>query len=429
MALMVIAGVVAALVAAPDSASTNYAQVSTPSSGGSGPPSTIADHTPLPLPDLDLPPLEPDPAWWRSSAAPGAIGVVWVSREGSDPSSLFDNEVQRSLYKDLTACFPENATNEQLFKGKSECFDEKVIRAAATTPNPTDVFTAVRAMNTARPDVFTVCHNASHKVGEIALRRVVMEYGMDKEIIAAMLDRGANACMGGLMHGTLDAVGFVAKSVSEFRPAVEACLLANPINLGYCTDAVGHASWDAFFDKTKAAEVCSFFKDEQSRRECGEGILMRIYQRAEVDDLWYEGSITAQEDLDRWNSEVIALCEDWPSKPFAAAPENPKEWCWSGSTYLFIKPVFYALERVSKGDIESAFPEVAARFKKTVESCEKFPAPGDALCLKRLGPSVGHLAAFDKEYAVKLCEMYTNKELMAECSESAVRRIEQAYEE
>jgi hypothetical protein len=46
-----------------------------------------------------------------------------------------------------------------------------------------------------------------------------------------------------------------------------------------------------------------------------------------------------------------------------------------------------------------------------------------------LGPSVGHLAAFDKEYAVKLCEMYTNKELMAECSESAVRRIEQAYEE
>lgn len=385
-------------------------------------------HVVPPLPELDLPPLEPDPTWWRGSAAPGAIGVLWISKEGSDPSNLLENETQRSLYESLRVCFPEQASNEDLYRGKVECFDEKVIRAAATTPNPADVFSAVRALNTARPDVFTVCHNASHKVGEIALRRVVKAYGMDADILAAMLDRGANACMGGLMHGTLDAVGLLSKDVSEFRPAVEACSLANPLNLGYCTDAVGHATWDAFFDIPKAAEVCSFFKEERSRRECGEGILMRMYQREEASDSWYLGNVKTSADLDRWNSDIVAICSRWPDEPFAGAPEDPRTWCWAGSTYLLIKPLFYVIEGTD-GDVVKAYPELSSRFKKTIEACAAFPEGGPALCLNRLGPSIGHLAAFDKEYAAKLCEMYPDENLAAACTKSALDRIDDAYGE
>lgn len=397
------------------------------------PPSTSADipsptpaYVPLPLPNLNLAPIEPDPAWWEASNAPGSIGVVWVSREGSNPDDLLENEIQRGLYENLIECFPQDATPEELYQGKVLCFDELVIRAAASTPNPTDVFAAIRALNTARPDVFTVCHNASHKVGEIALKRIIPVYGVDTNIIAALLDRGANACMGGLMHGTLDAVGLLVSNVEEFAPVVDACILANPENLGYCTDGVGHATWDAFGDVPKAAFVCSFFKTGQTRRECGEGILMRIYQRAETDDAWFTGNIETDSDLVRWNSEIEKICQDWPTIPFPTAPEDPREWCWSGSTYLLIKPIFHSLESLG-GNIEAAFPAVSARLSRTIETCGRFKDSGADRCLERLGPSVGHLAAFEPIYAKKLCQLFPTQSTVSRCTEDALRRIDNAF--
>lgn len=388
-----------------------------------------APHTPLALPELDLPPLTPYPSWWKSSDAPGAIGVVWVSREGTDPSNFLENDTQRDIYESLAACFPSPATPEQLFEAKVSCFDERVIKSASATPNPTDTFSAVRALNTARPDVFTVCHNASHKVGEIALRRIIPKYGINKDIIAALLDRGGNACMGGLMHGTLDAVGLLVSEIEEFEPAVQACLLANPANLGYCTDAVGHATWDAFKDVAKAAKVCSFFETPQSRAECGEGVLMRIYQRGEKVSRWYVGNIDDDADLARWNSEIAAICKTWPSTPMSStAPENPQEWCWSGSVYLLFKPLFHILE-INQGKIEPAYDKISTRLGMAIDTCESFPAPGDDLCLKRMGPSVGHLGAFEVEYAKKLCSLFPSTSAIERCEVDAISRIDSAFED
>jgi len=428
--LALIFGVSAAVLVtdSPDLPASSPASTSPMTNAGdlSAPPSA---HVPLPLPELDLPPLEPDPAWWRASSAPGSIGVIWVSREGSDPSGMLENGTQRELYERLVECFPEGATNEELYQGKIGCFDERVIRSAASTPNPTDVFAAIRALNTARPDVFTVCHNASHKVGEIALKRIIPVYGVDTDIIAALLDRGANACMGGLMHGTLDAIGLLVSDVEAFTPAVDACLLANPENLGYCTDAVGHATWDAFKDIPKAATVCSFFKTASSRRECGEGILMRIYQREEPNDPWFLGNITNDRDLLRWNEDIAKICQSWPSTPFsAAAPEDPREWCWSGAVYLLFKPLFYSIESRG-GKVEEAYDELSARLSLAIKTCSSFPTPGDDLCLGRMGPSVGHIAAFEREYAEKLCQLFPTTSAVERCTKDAFMRIDDAFSE
>jgi len=422
-------GVAAAIVfSVPDSrkdlsTSTTPAATAPESDGGSP-----RAHVALPLPDIDVAPIEPDPAWWRTSAAPGSVGVTWITREGSDPSNLLENDAQREMYDSLLSCFPVGASNEELFRAKTGCFDEMVIRFAASTPNPADVFSSIRALNTARPDVFTVCHNASHRVGEVALRRIIPVFGIDKDIIAALLDRGASACMGGLMHGTLDAVGLLVSEIPAFKPVVEACLLANPDNLGYCTDAVGHATWDAFGDISKAAEVCSFFETPRTRRECGEGILMRIYQRGETEDRKYAGNIVRDEDLEEWNSAIVDICESWPSTPFsAAAPENPQEWCWSGSVYLFFKPIFYSLS-LAKGVIEEAYPAVSTRLAVAIEACGSFPAPGDDLCLERMGPSVGHAGGFEKSYAEKLCQLFPAP-VVERCKKDALSRIEAAFNE
>lgn len=421
-------GVVSATLLAPSSGSPATTQISpTTSISGSSPDQPPRTHIPLALPELDLPPLDPDPAWWKSPNAPGSIGVPWISREGTDPSNFLENDTQRAIYESVSSCFPSPATPEQLYEAKVSCFDERIIRAAATTPNPADTFAAVRALNTARPDVFTVCHNASHKVGEIALRRIIPKYGMDKNIIAALLDRGANACMGGLMHGTLDAVGLLVSEIGEFAPAVEACLLANPTNLGYCTDAIGHATWDAFEDVDKAAEVCSFFETERGRRECGEGILMRIYQRGETKSPWFLGNIENDENLPRWNQEIVEICEAWPTTPFSkSAPENPQEWCWSGSVYLMFKPLFYALEK-GQGKIDAVYDEIASRLVLVIDTCGSFPTPGDDICLERMGLSVGHIAAFDVDYAKKLCTLFPTPVTVERCERDAISRIESAF--
>lgn len=383
-------------------------------------------HSQIPMPVLDVPTLEPDPAWWQGSAPPGSIGVVWVSKEGSDPSNLFTANVQKTIYEDLSSCFPKNATNEDLFEAKVSCFDEKVIKIAASTPNPVDVFVSINALNVARPDVFTVCHNASHRVGEVALKRVHKVHGLDKEIIAALLDRGGSACMGGLMHGVMDAVANLVVNVEDYKPAIEACLLANPDTLGYCTDAVGHATWDTFRKVLPAAEVCSFFQTPSSRRECGEGILMRMYQREETTDSWYLGN-TSDEDLPRWNKGVADICASWPKTPFAAAPEeDPREWCWSGSVYLLFKPIFAVMEEKVNQD-KDQFEGISTRLSAAISVCQGFPAPGDDRCLERMGPSVGHIAGFEKEPAKQLCLLFPTQAAIERCTKDALSRIDDAY--
>ena len=410
-----------------------------PQSPGANPPAATQTSDPAPPAEsgtgtndvptlvLDLPPLEVDEAWFGKNAAePGSVGVVWISKDGADPARFLTSTIRTRFYESFQECFPADATAEQLFEGKQTCFDERVIRAAATTPNPIDVFVAIAALNVARPDVFTVCHNASHKVGEIALRRVLQVHGMNAEIITALLDAAGGGCMGGLMHGVLDAVGLTAKTTAEFEPAVEACMRANQENLGYCTDAVGHATWDAFGSTDKAVPVCALFPQPTQRRECGEGILMRMYQRAESKGPWYVGQIGANE-MGKWVDEITAICSTWPSKALAAGQEDPREWCWSGSVYLLYKPVFQSLEDAG-GVFADAERQLLERAAAVVDGCLSFPAPGDALCLDRTGPFVGHASAFDMVNAAKICALYPTKQVEV-CLAAAKSRIDAAYAE
>lgn len=391
-------------------------------------PDDPSKNRPVAYVDLDLPELEVNPEWYEGNYAPGSVGVIWLTREGTDPSELLKKDIQREVYEELRNCFPEDATNEQLYQGKVECFDEKVIKRAAAEENPIDVFVAVAALNRARPDVFTVCHNAAHKVGEIALRRVVPVHGMQAEIIAAMLDSAGGSCMGGLMHGLLDAVGLLVDDVDDFRAAVAGCLQANPDNLGYCTDAVGHATWDTFERLDRAVEVCAFFPQNYSRRECGEGIMMRMYQRAEVEDTWYVGNVRDDE-VDTWNDAVFQICQEWPTERFAAAPtDDPREWCWSGAVYLLFKPIFSALEAAG-GDYTKSKAKIIERMSKAVQTCQRFPEEGVDLCLARMGPSVGHAAVFEKENVPELCDVFPDEPTRARCVDEANRRIDAAYED
>ena len=375
---------------------------------------------------LDLPTLDVQSDWLPDDTQLGGVGVVWVDTEGKDPTSLLQNDRQRALYAEMLECFPEpGSAPEELFRAKEACFDALAIRAAATEPDPTDVFTAIAAMNTKRPDLFTVCHNASHRVGDIGLQRVVRKYPLSEELITRLLDRAGGSCMGGMMHGVLDAIGFIVTDVSQLSEVAAACLHVNPEYTGFCTDAQGHAAWDAFKDVSIAAEACSFFPEPMQRRECGEGLLMRMYQRLVYEEPWYNGRISDSE-ITRWNSLIVDICSQWPQTPFSASPnENPREWCWSGSVYLFSKPMFAALEE-SGGLYDEARNSIELRLKGIISACQTFPPDGAALCLDRIGVSVGHVSMFDKTESQRLCELFPDEFTRERCVTQAFQRIDSA---
>jgi hypothetical protein len=356
----------------------------------------------------------------------GGIGVVWIDTPGAEPEAMLENDHQRELYTEMVGCFPDQGSApEALFRAKETCFDAMAIRAAAEEPDPTDVFTAITAMNTLRPDLFTVCHTAAHRVGDIAMQRAVRKYPLSAALVTRLLDRAGGSCMGGMMHGVLDAIGFIVDDVDQLSVVADACIHANPENTGFCTDAQGHAAWDAFEDVSVAAQACSFFPAQLQRRECGEGLLMRMYQRRVIDEPWYNGRV-ADTELDRWNSEVVEICSSWPETPFpASADENPREWCWSGSVYLLTKPMFAAIE-VTGGAYDEARGAIELRLRGVVSACQSFPPAGAALCLDRIGLSVGHVSLFDKDESRRLCDIFPDEFTRQRCVEQAFMRIESA---
>ncbi len=355
----------------------------------------------------------------------GALGVPWIDTKDSiDPETFLVNDEQRRIYNLLATCFPARNTNpavDVLFEAKTVCFDPKAIYEAATISDPTDLFDALHALNLARPDVFAVCHNGSHKIGKLVFERAYRKHGFDVDIFRQLLSAGRSTCMGGLVHGLLDAVGFVADDVSEYRGIIEACASSVRSAAAQCGDAVGHSVWDAFETVSDGAAACAYFADEQMRNDCSEGLLMRKYQRLERTSEWYTG-IAGPDEFDRWIAETVANCDSWPSIPYAAAPGvDPREGCWRGVIYPLTQPVFRQL-RLTNGEYPQAKEVMLPMVKKIVTACGTFSERGNTLCLERLGVYVGHLVMFDRAEARIMCDLWPQK-ARTSCNEEAEQRI------
>jgi hypothetical protein len=404
--------------------------------------STVAAPTPLtsqaststsppspPTIRLVLDPVDIDLASMLEVQGADAVAVPWISPEGTDPYQYLSNDEQVELYETMVACFPGRETNpslDDLFRARLECWDPFAIEASSRVPDPTDLFAAIYAMNVSRPDVYTVCHNGSHKIGKITLDRAVAKHGLDEAVLQHLISAGRTSCMGGLVHGVLDAVGFMTSEVEVFAKVIRACMNSSEDAVGYCGDAVGHAAWDAFYDIDKAAEACSHFPTQMSRFECSEGVLMRMYQRNEaLDTDWYNGSIELEE-VPRWNREVAELCRQWPSTPFPAAPgENPQLGCFSGSIYTMFQPLYHLLKQ-GQGDHTEVFDEMSLVLDLIIETCQSYGPGGEEVCLFRLGSFVPHAVLFDLEASILLCQRLPASSYVDDCVENSEIRIANA---
>jgi hypothetical protein len=355
---------------------------------------------------LNLPPLEINIDEWVTQEVPvNMTGVLWVQGKPTDVSTgVFENETQKSLYEDLAGCFPAREADpkpEELNAAKASCFDRKAVEIAASTPDPTDAFMALRGLSLARPDVFTLCHNASHKVGEIALRRLFAVRGADYETMYRYIQTGAIACQGGLVHGVYDALGKMKLTVEEFEPAVKACE-RNLQLAGQCSDAVGHASWDSFGEVPSTLKVCSYWGQTWAQQTCVEGVLMRMYQRLEPTDPFYSGAVKGAE-ADRFIRKTAAICLDWPDAEVANLLADPKTLCYQGMPYLLVKPILHLTE-TNGGNYALVKTEAKRLVGEIVKACGEY-GEGSTYCTDRLSYYLLGATVFDVEEVAILCEV------------------------
>jgi hypothetical protein len=334
----------------------------------------------------------------------GLTGPPWTPGPVRSFDDLFFHADQRSYFDQLVACFPEldaGPTPEDIYAAARLCFDPLAIDLAAAAADPTDVFVAFRALAHARPDVTTACHQAAHRVGEITLRRLYADRGLDYDAMFRILSLGPRSCLGGLIHGVYDAIGYMQPTLAEFENAVRVCE-RDPSLAGQCSDAVGHASWDGTGDVDVAMQVCSYWTELNLQATCVEGILMRMYQRLEVDDQWYNGARFGA-DADEFIAKTARVCDQFPTEPIdGLLVQSPAYLCHQGVVYLLVKPMYALVER-NGGNYPEVQAEVDRLIGKVVEACDSFGPEGSVWCTDHVGTFLPGIAWFDEEQIVPMC--------------------------
>jgi hypothetical protein len=372
-----------------------------------------------------LPPIAVEESWLTSTQVGSmATGVLWVEGRPQDVDVLLDSSERRRLFDEFEGCFPareQNPTANELFRGKEGCFDRSAIEAAAASPSPVDVFVALRALSLARPDVFTLCHNASHRVGEIAMRRLDAAGQLRRDEMREFLDQSATTCQGGLVHGLYDALGYMGASLEEFEMAIGACE-DSQVPTGQCADAVGHAAWDSLEDVVKSLGVCALWSSGQDQDVCAEGVLMRIYQRLEPTDQFYTGYLVGSE-ADRFIAETAALCSTWPTTSLPGLlRDNPQHLCNKGIVYLLVKPAF-AVVQSNGGDFTAGRAEIYRLIREVVDACSTYDTEGRELCIDHLAPFIVGFSVFERSEVKGLCAQLP-VDFRARCERDGISKIE-----
>lgn len=374
---------------------------------------------PLDLPKIDI---DIEKMLTKDDGLSMQTGVLWLEGVPKNVDEIFENDTQREVFKTLSSCYPSrdsNPTPEQLYAATLDCSERAAITAAATVKDPSDVFMALRGLSLARPDVFTLCHNASHKVGEIAFRRLYAARGIDYDGMFRLLQTGAIACQGGLVHGVYDAFGYMKPPLEEFEHAVSACERNEQI-VGQCSDAVGHAAWDAYGTIEKAILACRSWDTDAYQQICAEGILMRKFQRMESTDPFYIGAVFGAE-ADRFIKVATDSCSEWSTSPIEGIlRQNPRALCFESSTYLLAKPLL-ALTQRNGGDYQAVETEAKRLIGVITDTCNTYGKDAP-YCLGKLGWYLLGVTVYDLDATKRLCESLP-KEYVATCQSNATEKL------
>ena len=305
---------------------------------------------------------------------------------------------QLNLWRErLTTCIPANETQDAYSdKAVSKCLLD-VFNTAAVRLETQGLATALSALIVKHPLLGLPCHEPAHIIGDTVLKAA------GGDIARALASHDHPSCEAGFIHGMIDAFAATNPSPAEFARLVTACESAEDTNMvHYCTHGVGHAAWILTNDGVEASRYCSLLRTPEGRAQCGEGVMMDMYEPA-------TGRFPSR-DTFKAPEEMPQICTDW------FQPELPGmlDGCAHGAAFVFSKR---ALEKVYIWAYKIPYPypdvlpagfieEVTAAANEVASWCDRLPGRAAESCKRDLGiayPHVPHPLLLRKDVRTMLC--------------------------
>lgn len=182
-----------------------------------------------------------------------------------------------------------------------------------------------------------ICHDIGHYAGRSAYIP-----GSD---IKELLGQATEACIYGFGHGVMDGIAASRPTLAILRETAEACADFDGARAGLCADGIGHLAWASTHDLEVAVAICDYipYESRLHRGQCGEGIVMQIYDPA--------GFLPSAEVSDA-PAELLELCDSWPPEP-----ADIREGCYTGAGYVYMLPVSYIFHLWASGSMRSGEAE------------------------------------------------------------------------
>jgi hypothetical protein len=240
----------------------------------------------------------------------------------------------------ISTCLPETDTSEFYSSaGIRECLLE-VFTQAAVKLDTQALATALSALIVERPLLGLPCHEPAHLIGEVTLRAA------GGDITRALASHDHPSCEAGFIHGMIDAFAMNNPSPEEFARLVHACeSSADTDMVHYCTHGVGHAAWIVTEDGAEASRYCALLRTPEGRAQCGEGVMMDMFEPATDRFPSLDRETAAQ--------HLPGVCREW------AEPQLPGmlDGCAHGSAFVFSKRALSVVYRWAETKLSYPYPE------------------------------------------------------------------------
>ena len=326
--------------------------------------------------------------------------------------------IQREIYHCLRMCLPSDPDDwAGLYLASArKCFDERAVEVVKKA-GLIDVWAVVHSLLAGWPNLTYFCHSTGHATGSAAITDT------DITIQDAILSIGAD-CLGGAMHGVLDAFGATKPSVPEFEKMIRTCEAhTDPTNvLFYCSDGTGHAAWDAYEDYAKTTEICGLWTALEMRLACDEGVLMRQYERKlrppDGDGFYIGNNIN---EYRTWAAQTVKICDAWEKVSTRHVDEEPADGCHRGIQYVLGMATTYLVRSEHLGNWREK-TDIKQWLGAFADACASFDERGEALCRATDGKSIASIAAYDLVGATELCNLW--KDRREACIKDATLHIE-----
>jgi hypothetical protein len=294
------------------------------------------------------------------------------------------------------ACDPDLSPDEPITEETEQACMVEVMYEFYRRGFNDELWEALRLQSQAVPDFYFACHDVLHRVGERALAEF-------KDMADLILSNNSDVCGTAFIMGGIDSFGAQSPTMEEFTRVARACEAMHGAGYasrlrGMCEHSLGHAAWKSTEKVADAATRCGVLLSPSGQINCGDGVIMQIYQPANG---------VAARPLEEARVEMEELCSNWPDIG------KTRHGCYAGAGYIYSRQLF-SYAAVVRGEASGAETLTAGQRTKlrdlafeVVDLCKAHSwAEGVDACLERASQDIPEPVYWDTSLTDELCAQF-----------------------